>query len=131
MIGSPPRDCRCPDNTRWNPQFRRCDPVTTTPPAETGIFGAIAYSRATKAFGYAINMPSREAAAERAVQQCGSPGCEVVQRFRNACAALAIGRNGFGAAWAFNQRAAAIRAGEICDRYSAGCSIKVSVCSGH
>ena len=128
----------CPGGMIWNPSARRCVPETTTRPAcpggnclprQTGIFGAIAYSRETHATGYSVNMPSAEAAVDRALQQCGAR-CTVVQRFRNACAALAVGRRGWGTSRTFDRREAAIRAINNCSEFTSGCTIKVSVCSG-
>ena len=123
MIGTQPGDCRCPETTSWDPRLQRCLP------RQTGIFGAIAYSRETHATGYSVNMSSPEAAAERALQECG-PRCRVVQRFSNACAALAVGRRGWGTSRTFDRREAAMRAIDNCSGFTPGCTIKVSVCSG-
>lgn len=123
MVRTPQGDCRCAEGTSWNPNLRRCIP------ARGGIYGAIAYSRQTHATGYAVNMPSLPAAIERALQECG-PRCEIVQRFRAACAALAVGRRGWGTAAAPDRREAGFIAMENCSRYSPACEVKVSVCSG-
>jgi len=56
-------------------------------------FGAIAYDRSSKAYGYSFDQPDGNAASAVALKNCqqhGS-GCEVVYNFTNACAALAAG----------------------------------------
>jgi hypothetical protein len=155
MVGSPP-NCRCTENMTWNPRIRRCVPAGPPPQAPSpqasplqppapqpptpraptqqalpagGPFGAIAFSSESGATGYSINVVSRDAAAERALQQCGS-GCRLAVRFHNACGALAIGRNGWGSAWAFQRRPAEFRALELCRERTSDCKVKVLVCSG-
>jgi serine/threonine-protein kinase len=94
-----------------------------------GNFGAIAFSPATGATGYTYDMPTREVAEERALQQCGAR-CRTVLWFRNACGALAVGNNGFGSAWAPQQRAAALMALDRCRQRTSECRIKVTACAG-
>ena len=123
MIGTPPSDCRCPDNTVWNPQFRRCEQ------ARRGNFGAIAFSPESGATGYTYEADSREAAEERALQLCGR-GCRVVVWFKNACGALAVGRNNHvGTGWSRGRREAEEIAISRCSRRAVGCRIKVWACT--
>ena len=54
-------------------------------------FGAIAYHRASKSWGVSYDMVRARDASVEALKQCGNRECEVVQKFRNGCAALADG----------------------------------------
>jgi len=54
-------------------------------------FGAIAYHRGTQSWGVSFNTPRARDASVEALKQCGHPNCEVVQKFKNGCAALADG----------------------------------------
>jgi len=54
-------------------------------------FGAIAYHRPSKSWGVSYDMVRARDASVEALKQCGNRECEVVQKFRNGCAALADG----------------------------------------
>ena len=54
-------------------------------------FGAIAYHRDTQSWGVAFDKPRARDAAVEALKQCAQQRCEIVQRFKNGCAALADG----------------------------------------
>ena len=54
-------------------------------------FGAIAWHRPTQSWGVAYDHARARDAHVQALQQCGQPQCEIVQKFRNGCAALADG----------------------------------------
>ena len=54
-------------------------------------FGAIAYYRASQSWGVGYNFARARDANVEALKQCGHGKCEVVQKFRNGCAALADG----------------------------------------
>lgn len=54
-------------------------------------FGAIAYYRATQAWGVGYDFARARDANLTALKQCGQKQCEVVHKFRNGCAALADG----------------------------------------
>ena len=59
--------------------------------ARTGkkpLWGAIAWSGKSDAYGYAVDMKTRRDAETAAFRQCGS-GCDQVKAFRDACAAVA------------------------------------------
>lgn len=59
--------------------------------ATPNAYGAIAYHRASGAWGVSYDFARQRDAAAEALRQCGDPKCEVVHRFRNGCAALADG----------------------------------------
>lgn len=59
--------------------------------ATPNAHGAIAYHRASGAWGVSYDFARQRDAAAEALRQCGDPKCEVVHRFRNGCAALADG----------------------------------------
>jgi hypothetical protein len=54
-------------------------------------YGAIAYHRASQSWGVSYDAVRARDASVAALQQCGHKQCEVVQKFRNGCAALADG----------------------------------------
>lgn len=59
------------------------------PPSQPAQHGALAIdSHQGPAWGWSINYPTPQAAARRALTECGSP-CRIVMRFRNECAAFA------------------------------------------
>jgi hypothetical protein len=60
---------------------------------QTSRYGAIAYSWQTAWWGYSDNSPTQEGADAVAINNCGRPDCQIVNRFSNACGALARGRN--------------------------------------
>jgi hypothetical protein len=53
-------------------------------------FGAIAFNKVTLSYGYAFNHPTRVAAENRAIQECGG-GCATAVWFANGCGSIAIG----------------------------------------
>jgi len=94
-------------------------------------YGAIAYSPSTGARGFSYDYPTRRDAESRAMSECAARGrgCKTVIWFKNACAALATGNNGWGAAWAGSRRAAENQAMGSCSSRSRGCSILVWSCT--
>ena len=53
-----------------------------------GLWGAIAYSTKTGAYGYAVDYATKRAAETEAFRICGT-NCDLVRSFRNSCAAVA------------------------------------------
>lgn len=94
-------------------------------------YGAIAYSTSTGAHGYSYDYDSRYDAEQRALNECYQygGGCQVAIWFRNACGALAVGPNGWGADWHANRSGAESKAIARCSQYSYGCSIVRWVCT--
>ena len=66
--------------------------TVTTIPVES--WGAIAYHRATGAFGYSFDYASPRDAGTAALEACAHPECIVVASYRNACGALVDGPTG-------------------------------------
>ena len=58
------------------------------------IWGAIAYHRATGAFGYSFDYPGQREAGIAALAACADPECIVVASFSNGCGALVDGPTG-------------------------------------
>jgi hypothetical protein len=52
------------------------------------LWGAIAYSTKTGAYGYAVDYATKRAAETEAFRICGT-NCDLVRSFRNSCAAVA------------------------------------------
>lgn len=94
-------------------------------------YGAIAYSPSTKAYGWSYDYPSRSSAEREALARCRTKAgdCMIPVWFRNACAALAIGPNGYGTAWATERGSAERLAVQVCGRHSAGCAVIRWVCT--
>jgi hypothetical protein len=60
--------------------------------ARTGkkqLWGAVAYSGSTGAYGYAVDMKSKREAETQAFRNCGND-CDLVKSFRDACGAIAV-----------------------------------------
>jgi hypothetical protein len=99
--------------------------------AAADTFGAIAYSQANGAHGYGYKARSREAAEEKALQECG-PSCKVVIWFRNSCAALAVGKGrGYGTFYSANKDAVVVGAVRECRKNTSGCELTRMVCSSY
>jgi hypothetical protein len=94
-------------------------------------YGAIAYSPAKRAHGWAKDHPSREAAERAAVAACGkhAADCQPVLWFKNACGALATGPKGAGWAWNPDQQTADTAALGVCGKHSKACTVKQRVCT--
>ncbi|MGH9366161.1 MAG: DUF4189 domain-containing protein [Thermoanaerobaculia bacterium] len=97
--------------------------------------GAIAYSANKGVYGYSHDVGSSSDAAAAAVRNCrnqenGADDCKVVVTFRNACGALALGKNGaYGSAWGMSQREASAKALVECRPYGGtSCKIERQVC---
>ena len=100
--------------------------------ARADRYGAIAYSRRTRHYGYADNAGSREAAERRAMERCEGRDCKVEVWFRNSCGALATGEDGqiFGWAHDTNLREAKENAVEQCrSRGGHRCRVVISACT--
>ena len=97
-------------------------------PARADYYGAIAYSTGNGAVGYSYDYGSRYAAEARALNECGG-GCFIATWFRNACGALAVGQNGWGADWGNSRAEAESKALNACYRYTGGCYVKRWVCT--
>lgn len=66
--------------------------TVTTIPVES--WGAIAYHRATGAFGYSFDYASQRDAGTAALDSCAHPECIIVASYRNGCGALVDGPTG-------------------------------------
>lgn len=87
-------------------------------------WGAVAFGP-NGAWAYSVNEPSREAASQSALGQCGGK-CERVLTFHNSCGAYAAGDDGYGWGNAQSREAAEERALQEC---GAGCTIRVWGCT--
>jgi hypothetical protein len=90
-------------------------------------WGAVAYSSATGAFGYAVDQPSRRAAEGEAFRLCGSD-CDVIKSFRNACGAIAEGQRHFAWDTGASREIAEMKARKKCGGQP--CKIAVWACTG-
>ncbi len=62
-----------------------------------GDYGAIAFNKETRRYGYSYDQPTQAAAERRAVAECGA-GCKSMAWFANGCGALATSDVRYGTA---------------------------------
>ena len=60
--------------------------------ASKGLWGSIAYSTKTGAYGYAVDRTTKRDAETEAFRICGT-NCNLVRTFRNGCGAVAVREN--------------------------------------
>lgn len=95
-------------------------------------YGAIAASRGAAIFGWAYGGLSRSEAEKLAMHRCRqlAPDCRSLTRFRNLCAAIAVGENG---GWGYATRDTTASAMEVarseCSKNSRTCSVRVWMCT--
>ena len=94
-------------------------------------FGAIAFSKATGAYGFSYDHQSRRDAEARAMAECNSRsrGCKIAIWFKNACGSVAIGQNGWGSAWAGSRGNAERAAIANCSKHTSGCRVLAWSCT--
>lgn len=54
------------------------------------LWGAIAYSSKTGAYGYSVDVKTKRDAETEAFRQCGS-NCDLIKTFRDSCGVVAVG----------------------------------------
>jgi hypothetical protein len=103
--------------------------VCASSPSFADNFGALAYDRASGAWGVSYNYPSQRAADSSALSRC-APACSVVVRFSNTCAAYATG-NGTSEGWGYDavRRNAERRALAECSARGGNCKIEIWACN--
>ena len=95
-------------------------------------YGAIAYSKTTRAVGYVYDMETQDEAESAALIACSdlAPDCEPVNWFRNACGALAVSSDGaWGTSWGEDEARAEKKALAGCGQYAKDCQIVRWVCT--
>jgi hypothetical protein len=100
--------------------------------ASVDVWGAIAYSKPDKAFGYSFELEDQATARKVAMENCRKRGtnCVVETVFSRACAALAAGGDRIGWGTDHNREGAEKRALSECALTGAqGCAIQTWVCS--
>ncbi|MBL0374372.1 DUF4189 domain-containing protein [Rhizobium sp. KVB221] len=105
-----------------------CEPVAAL---AQELYGSIAYSQQTRAYGWSIDNASQADAENSAMNECykRASDCKVAMSFRNACGAVATGEDGgWGSDWGRNYSAAQNKAMHICDGYSYNCKVVVTQC---
>jgi hypothetical protein len=95
------------------------------PAAAQGKYGALAFQKDTRAYGYSFDQPTRIAAENRALAECGK-GCVSILWFANGCGALAASQQRYGAGSAPTRDHAQKLAHERCGK---GCRTLVTTCS--
>lgn len=99
------------------------------------LFGAIAFAPKTRAIGVASDNVSQAEAESVAMQNCRATSsepddCRNVMWVRNACAVLAIGKDGgWGTDWGSDRATAERKALAVCGKYSQTCEVVRRVCA--
>jgi hypothetical protein len=114
-------------------EYRTCTPGTSTPSAPAASYGAIAYGRTSRAWGYSYHWGSRAKAENVAMQKCAQKGndCEVVVWFKRKCGAVASGE-GTSAFWGLGNSDGQARAeakNKCVSDSGKDCEVQVSACS--
>ena len=99
--------------------------------AAQDYFGAIAFSPKTRAHGWAYDYTSRTEAQERAMSECRRHASDCVSAvwFHNACGALAVGPQAYGAGWGSDRGQAERAALKSCGRFSRDCTVIRWICT--
>jgi hypothetical protein len=100
--------------------------------ASLDVWGAIAYSKPDKAFGYSFELADEATARKVAMENCRKHGsnCVVETAFSRSCAALAAGGDRIGWGTERTREAAEKRALSQCALTGAnGCAVQTWVCS--
>lgn len=96
------------------------------------LWGAIAYSTSTHAYGFGYNQPSQAAAINVAVEKCNEDDCKAVVWFHNSCGAFAIGdRAAYGWGIDSEKEEAQEKALSECRKAGTGCKIVQWVCTAN
>lgn len=106
--------------------------ANTAPAFAKNKYGAIAVSPSTKALGWSYNYNSKSYAQSVALAHCRkhASDCRIANWFRNACGAIAFGRNGgWGADWGTSVGNAKWKAVKRCRRHDSGCKAVRWVCT--
>jgi len=101
--------------------------VSATAVSAEDMYGAIATSDETGAWGYAYNYKSRAKAEAAALKECGEAGCQVEVWFANACGAVAKDGKTVGWGWAESRAEAEAEALSACG--SGSCKVEVWACT--
>jgi|EndMetStandDraft_4_1072995.scaffolds.fasta_scaffold1114117_1 hypothetical protein len=95
------------------------------------LFGSIAYSQQTRAYGWSKDYGSQAEAESAALTECykRAGDCKIAMSYQNACGAVAVGQDGgWGSDWGRDANAANNKAMHMCDGYSYNCQVVVTQC---
>jgi hypothetical protein len=114
-------------------EYRTCTPGVPGSSGPSASYGAIAYGRTSKAWGYSYRWGSRAKAERAAMKNCAQHGndCEVMVWFNRKCGAVASG-DGTDAFWGLGDSEAQARASaqKECEKGgSTACEVQVAHCS--
>lgn len=79
-------------------------------------YGAIAFNKQTRAYGYSYNHSTQAAAEADAVARCAGSQCRSMMWFANGCGALAVGSVTYGAGSGPTKAVALKQANDRCGR---------------
>ncbi|HUL92845.1 MAG TPA: DUF4189 domain-containing protein [Burkholderiales bacterium] len=89
------------------------------------LWGAIAYSTKTGAYGYSVDVKTKRDAETEAFRQCGS-NCDLIRTFRDACAAVAAKPTRTSSDTGASRQIAEMKALKKC---GSDCAVKVWACT--
>lgn len=92
----------------------------------------IAYSPKTQALGWAHDAETKEAASQKALENCKSKDCKLIvwANGENYCASVAHGGNGaYGSAYGRGRVEAEMKSVTACKKYTEDCTILKTVCA--
>jgi Domain of unknown function (DUF4189) len=95
------------------------------------LFGSIAYSPGSGAYGWAKDHLSREAAERASLAACRkrAKDCRNVLWFKNGCGALAVSAKAYGWGWGSTQALADGEAIKACSKHATGCKVTSQACT--
>ena len=95
------------------------------------LFGAIAYSTGSGAYGWAKDHPTRQAAERASLTACGklAKDCRNVLWFKNGCGSLAVSAKAYGWGWGSTQALADGEAVKACSKHATGCKVTSQACT--
>jgi hypothetical protein len=113
--------------------YPTCTPGSSTPSAPAASYGAIAYGRTSRTWGYSYRWSSRAKAERVAMQNCAQKGndCEVMVWFKRKCGAVVAGE-GTTAFWGLGNSDGQARAdaqNKCMKAAGKDCEVQVSRCS--
>jgi len=114
-------------------QYSQLVCTNTNHAGPTYSYGAIAYGRTSRAYGFSYSWGTQQKAEDVAMKNCSQHGsdCEVMVWFDRRCGAVAQG-NGTSAFWGLGTAAGAANAdalGKCSKSGTKGCAVQVSKCS--
>ncbi len=97
------------------------------------LYGAIAYSTKSGAFGFATDYAAQKSAERDALSECKTRGggCKATIWFKNACGSFALGDDGWGASWGATPEKSKSEAIIECKKETKNCEVRKTICTSN